>query len=170
MPHKSFKSHPKLLLRDNTNFYCLPFYDPFKESFLSGFSLISVVSITDTTPYSPKALRMVFAVPFMPCLHQAGSSGPWTQQSNKHHVWWSCNHTKLLDFEVHSTMTEVPHTFPMVTFRGLRQRPLSGCVIPRPSLSFHRGFHQVPLMSVRCMYPSQSWGQAHSSSVSLSLL
>lgn len=39
---------------------------------------------------------------------------------------WSCNHTKLLDFEVHSTTTELGYdAFPVVTFRRLRQRPFS---------------------------------------------
>lgn len=48
---------------------------------------------------------------------------PSTPTSTK----WLWNHMKLLDFEVHSTTTELCHkTFPMVTFWGLR--PFSGCV------------------------------------------
>lgn len=59
---------------------------PLNKSFLSGLTWISAVPITDTTPHSPNALRRVFAAPYMPCLHQGGSSAPCTQHSNEHQV------------------------------------------------------------------------------------
>lgn len=129
MPGKPFKSHTKRLFRDNTNFYCLPFYYPTSFQQILPFRVLFNFSSTNRTHYS--SFSQCSQNSICSTLHALSSS----RRSSVHqHISvyprstkWLCNHTKLLDFEVPSTMTELHHNaFHMVTLGQLKQRPFPG--------------------------------------------